>query len=83
MPPLSYSSRNHCNRCLYSLHLDIEPGDRANECGGMLEPVSVVLQGKKGYVITFRCKRCGAVIRNKSAADDDVEKLIELMVAKI
>ena len=25
--------RNHCPNCLYSLHVDIEPGDRESECG--------------------------------------------------
>ena len=33
--------RNHCPNCLHSLHLDNEPGDRASECGGVMEPVSV------------------------------------------
>ena len=27
---LGYTSRDHCNKCLYSLHVDIEPGDRQN-----------------------------------------------------
>ena len=35
--PLGYSSRNHCPNCLHSLHVDINPGDRANECGGIME----------------------------------------------
>mgnify|MGYP002707339772 FL=1 len=26
--------RNHCPNCLSSLHVDIEPGDRAADCGG-------------------------------------------------
>ena len=26
--------RNHCPNCLTSLHLDVEPGDRAADCGG-------------------------------------------------
>ena len=26
--------RNHCPNCLSSLHLDVEPGDRAADCGG-------------------------------------------------
>ena len=25
--------RNHCPNCLSSLHVDIEPGDRASDCG--------------------------------------------------
>ena len=31
--------RNHCPNCLSSLHLDIEPGDREADCGGIMEPV--------------------------------------------
>ena len=33
--------RNHCPNCLTSLHVDIEPGDRASDCGGHMEPISV------------------------------------------
>ena len=29
--------RNHCPNCLSSLHVDIEPGDRASDCGGVME----------------------------------------------
>ena len=33
--------RNHCPNCLCSVHLDIEPGDRESDCGGLMEPVAV------------------------------------------
>ena len=49
--PLGYSSRNHCPFCLWSLHLDINPGDRASECGGKMEPVRVETDPRKGYII--------------------------------
>ena len=29
--------RNHCPYCLSSQHLDIEPGDREADCGGIME----------------------------------------------
>lgn len=32
--------RNHCSNCLSSLHVDEEPGDRAADCGGIMEPVA-------------------------------------------
>ena len=32
--------RNHCPNCLSSLHVDIEPGDRESDCGGIMEPVA-------------------------------------------
>lgn len=76
--PLGYTSRNHCPRCLCSLHLDVNPGDRASDCGGIMDPASAEPDPKRGYIITHRCRKCGALRRNKSASDDDVEKIIAL-----
>ena len=82
VPPLGYSSRNHCPFCLWSLHVDINPGDRLSECGGLMEPVSAEPDAKKGYVITHRCVKCGAVRRNRAALSgeqsDDILKIIRL-----
>ena len=81
--PLGYSSRNHCPRCLWSRHVDVNPGDRAEDCGGLMEPVKVEPHAKKGYVIIHRCQLCGKVSRNRAAdgaavQPDDVELLIAL-----
>lgn len=76
--PLGYTSRNHCPYCLHSLHVDKNPGDRAEDCHGILEPVSAMPDAKKGYIIVFRCKKCSAIRRNKAAADDDIDKIIKL-----
>lgn len=81
--PLGYTSRNHCPFCLYSLHVDVNPGDRASECGGLLEPVQVLTDPKKGYIIVSKCQKCGAVRRNKAAIGnteqpDDIKLLIKL-----
>ncbi len=75
---LGYSCRNHCPYCLYSKHIDINPGDRLEDCCGMLEPVSVELNSKKGYVIVFKCKKCGKIRKNKAANDDNIDLLINL-----
>src|SRR5690606_41655712 len=56
--------------CLHSLHVDVNPGDRASDCGGVLEPVGVESSGKKGWVIVHRCRACGEVRRNRAALDD-------------
>ena len=45
---LKYTSRDHCNHCLYSIHVDITPGDRANDCKGILVPINVIETSKKG-----------------------------------
>ena len=36
---LNYSARDHCPYCLYSKHVDINPGDRNNTCQGLLKPI--------------------------------------------
>ncbi len=83
--PLGYSSRNHCPKCLCSLHVDINPGDRANPCGGIMRPIGVELDPKKGYVIVHRCEKCGEIKRNRAANEatvqpDNIELLIRLTV---
>lgn len=73
VPPLSGGGyRNHCPRCLHSLHVDVNPGDRSSDCRGVQEPVAVEQSGKKGWVIVHRCRACGAVSRNRAALEDSL-----------
>ena len=37
--PTGGDHRNHCPNCLSSLHVDQEPGDRAADCGGIMDPI--------------------------------------------
>lgn len=77
---LKYTSRDHCNFCLYSLHVDITPGDRLNDCKGLLVPVNVELNSKKGEVIIYKCSKCGEYVKNIVAIDDSrdvIYKVIE------
>ena len=76
--PLGYTSRDHCPYCIYSIHIDNMPGDRANKCLGLLRPVSVESSSKKGYIVTYRCEKCGEIKRNKSADDDDFDELLRI-----
>jgi DNA-directed RNA polymerase subunit RPC12/RpoP len=81
IPPLDNGSyRNHCPHCLYSLHVDINPGDRASDCKGVLEPVGVDYNSKKGWVILHQCQSCGELRRNKAALDDSVSDDYELII---
>ena len=75
---LGYSCRNHCNYCLHSKHVDKNPGDRSETCHGILEPIGMETSGKKGYVIIFKCKKCGAIRKNKVAEDDNMDLIIDL-----
>lgn len=75
---LNYTARDHCPYCLHSKHVDINPGDRAEKCHGILEPIGVEISSKKGYVIVFKCKKCGAIRKNKAAKDDNMDLIIKL-----
>lgn len=81
--PLKKTSRNHCPFCLCSLHLDVNPGDRANDCGGIMDAIGCLPDPKKGYIVIHKCRKCGEVRRNKAAygvdvQPDDLKKLIAL-----
>ena len=70
--------RNHCPNCLHSLHVDIEPGDRESDCGGIMEPVAVWVRNKGEWAIIHRCKRCGELSSNRVLADDNPMKLMSI-----
>ncbi len=75
---LGYSCRNHCPNCLYSKHVDKNPGDREEECHGLLKPIGIEISPKKGYVIVFKCMKCGQIRKNKVAQDDNMELIYEI-----
>lgn len=76
---LSYTARDHCNYCLSSKHVDVNPGDRNESCHGVLEPVSVELWKKDKYKIVYKCKKCGAQRKNIMAVDDNFDNVLEIM----
>ena len=77
--PLKVTSRNHCPYCLHSVHVDINPGDRANTCKGLLKPIGMEYNSNKGKVIVFKCSKCGKVGKNKCAPDDSEKAILDLM----
>lgn len=70
--------RNHCPNCLASLHVDVEPGDREADCGGIMEPIAVWVRKSGEWAIIHRCRRCGALSSNRIAADDNPIKLMSI-----
>ena len=85
--PLGSSSRDHCPFCLCSLHVDNMPGDRQNPCRGILKPIRAEVNPKKGYVIVYKCSKCGEIKRNRAACDarvqpDDLDFVIRLTAAE-
>lgn len=76
---LNYTARDHCPFCLYSKHVDINPGDRSNNCQGLLIPISIE-KYKNTYKIIYKCSKCNQIHKNIIAIDDDMEKIINLSV---
>lgn len=70
--------RNHCPYCLFSLHLDEEPGDRASDCHGRMEPIGVWVRKNGEWALIHRCTVCGKLDSNRVAADDNPMKLLAL-----
>ncbi len=66
---------NHCPKCLWGKHVDVFPGDRAEKCGGMMEPISLSKKKEK-FSITHRCILCGEERSNVASPDDALEVLL-------
>ena len=80
------SYRNHCPFCLYSLHVDIIPGDRKNTCLGLMKPISVEYNSKKGFQLVHKCLKCQNIQKNKIAEntiqEDNKDLIFKLMSGK-
>lgn len=75
--PLGYTSRDHCPYCLYSKHVDINPGDRENTCRGLLKPIGIE-KYKDTYKILYKCDKCKKDHKNIIAKDDDMNEIINI-----
>ncbi|MEK7630948.1 MAG: RNHCP domain-containing protein [Patescibacteria group bacterium] len=68
---------NHCPKCLWSKHVDVNPGDRSAVCKGLMKPVGVEEKSGK-YNIVYHCRVCAKTIKNKVAPEDDMEMIARL-----
>ncbi|MBP9701947.1 MAG: RNHCP domain-containing protein [Candidatus Pacebacteria bacterium] len=64
---------NHCPKCLWSRHVDVDPGDRKAECGGLMKPAGYI-DGK----ILHKCEKCGFERKNKVQKDDNQDMIIRI-----
>jgi len=79
-PKAEKTCRDHCIGCLYSLHVDKSvPGDRASVCLGLMEPVRIDHNSKKGLMISYVCTVCGKEKTNKAAQDDNTDVIARIM----
>lgn len=76
---LNYTARDHCPTCLYSKHVDVFPGDRQNDCQGLLKPIGIE-KFKDTYKILYQCENCGQSHKNIMANDDNMDLIIKLSI---
>ncbi len=69
---------DHCPKCLFGRHVDVMPGDRSEQCHGLMKPMHSVYKGGS-YTIYYKCLKCGMQRRFKSAPDDNTDLLIPLL----
>ena len=63
---------------LWSKHVDVQPGDRAEACSGPMEPVAV--EGSSpDYMIVHVCTRCKTRRRNKTVSEDSTVALLGIV----
>lgn len=67
---------NHCSGCLWSKHVDLNPGDRACLCKGLMKPIAVM--GSPASDLIHRCEICKFEKKNKLSKKDNFEKIIEI-----
>ena len=68
---------NHCPKCLWSKHVDINPGDRDEVCGGIMKPVDIYLKGQD-WIIVHECERCDERRNKKVVPEDDFDEVIRM-----
>ena len=68
---------NHCPECLWSLHVDVNPGDRAEMCRGLMEPIAFTMK-RGNYILIHRCTECGIIKKNKASKNDRFDAILNL-----
>jgi hypothetical protein len=68
---------NHCKKCLWSKHVDINPGDRAERCCGMMEPIKIDFKNAE-FIVIHKCLRCGIEKKNTLGKKDSFDKALSI-----
>ena len=67
---------NHCPKCLWGKHVDVNPGDRKEKCEGMMKPIETLLKSGKN-IIVHKCVKCGFERNNKVNEIDDFDIFVK------
>ena len=69
---------NHCSACLWSKHVDIDPGDRLSKCTGLMEPIKIEGEGDNQKIV-HKCIFCGYIKTNKISRDDNFNSILQIV----
>ena len=67
---------NHCPYCLWSKHVDINPGDRQEICKGLMKPINILMESDN-FIIVQKCEKCGIERKIKADESDEIRKNID------
>ncbi len=70
--------RNHCPYCLWSRHVDNEPGDRGCGCRSPMAPIGIDVHKDGEWSVIHRCTGCDVLRTNRIAGDDQELALLQL-----
>ncbi len=68
---------NHCPECLWSKHVDIFPGDRLEDCGGLMKPIDIIPKGDT-FLLIHKCEKCGSEFKVKLSDNDSKDSIFKL-----
>jgi DNA-directed RNA polymerase subunit M/transcription elongation factor TFIIS len=61
--------------------VDIFPGDRAESCGGLMEPITAGENGGEWFIV-HKCKKCGREQKNRISKEDDFDEIIKISAGR-
>lgn len=68
---------NHCSQCLYSKHVDVNPGDREEKCRGLMKPIEVFNRNSKIF-LKHQCLKCGFIRNNRTSELDSFDEIVKI-----
>jgi hypothetical protein len=68
---------DHCEKCLWSKHVDISPGDREEGCRGMMKPIECRMVSGE-YRVRNKCVSCRFERWAPFLPNDDMDTALSL-----
>ncbi|PIQ67082.1 MAG: hypothetical protein CO184_01545 [Candidatus Zambryskibacteria bacterium CG_4_9_14_3_um_filter_40_16] len=68
---------DHCKTCLWSKHVDIDPGDREEKCLGMMKPMECRMVNGE-YRVRNKCLSCRFERWAPVLPNDDMDTTLSL-----